>query len=372
MADLFPLKIMTGKRFCNRTEEKHFLKNCIEQKRPVVLISPRRYGKTSLTTKVVEELHYPFCSIDFLTAYDDISICLSINKGIAELIAKIMPINMKTVKLIEQCFRGIRAAIRYKALELEYSAPMEKSDPVRQVLETLKGLENLAAKLKKTVVIFIDEFQNILEVPKGEAIQGSIKSVAQTAQHIGFIFSGSSRHLLSKAFDDPNLPLYMLCEKLHLERIDTAHYFTYIQDAAKITWGKTLPDIIIQRILDLTENHSFYVNYLCSKLWQAKAPPQDEATIDAAWHACLVTEQRRLIAELDQVTVKQRLLLKTIAHSPTLTEPTAAEFLNKLNLSSGTVVPALKKLTNKDMIFVDNKGITRVLDPLLKYMLLNE
>jgi hypothetical protein len=41
-----------------------------------------------------------------------------------------------------------------------------------------------------------------------------------------------------------------------------------------------------------------------------------------------------------------------------------------LNFSSGTALPALRALLNKDMIFVDDEKVTRVLDPLLKYMLM--
>src|SRR5262249_37674363 len=145
MTELFPLRIATGKRFCNREKEKSLLKECILQKRPTVLISPRRYGKSSLAHKVVDELKYPFCSIDLLTAYDDNSICISIIKGVSELISLVMPINMKTIKLIEKCFQGVRAMIRYKVIELEFTSPIEKVDTTRQVLETLKGLENLAA-----------------------------------------------------------------------------------------------------------------------------------------------------------------------------------------------------------------------------------
>lgn len=372
MSELFPLRVVTGKRFCNRESEKIFLKQCISQKSPVVLISPRRYGKTSLANKVVEELGYPFCSIDFLTAYDDDSICLHIIQGISELVSHIMPANLKALQLIEKCFYGVKVAIRYKNIELEYASPINIMDPTRQVLDALKGLDILATKLKKTVVIFMDEFQGLMETPKGQAIQGAIRHVAQASKHVSFLFSGSSRHMLLKVFDDSNLPMYMMCEKLLLERIDSAHYIPYIQTAANIQWKKHLPDSVTQRILYLTENHSFYVNYLCSQLWKNKTPPQDEAIVDEIWHQCFLSEERRLIADLDKLTQTQRLVLKGIAQAVDLHEPTGMQFLTKIKLSSGTVVPVLKALTQKDMIFVDKQGVMRVLDPLLKYMLLNK
>lgn len=368
--ELFPLRVASGQRFCNREKERTLLKELLAQKRPTVLISPRRYGKTSLAYKVTEEMNYPFCVIDFLTVYNDQSICSSIISGISELVSKIMPANMKTVKLLENCFRGVRVSIFSKLIELEFVSPIEKIDPVRQVLEALRGLDVLASKLNKTVVVFIDEFQRVLETEKGGAIQGSIRSVAQITKNIAFLFSGSSRHMLLKVFDDPNQPLYMMCEKIFLGRIAADKYVPYIQEAAMIRWSKELNVTEITRITELSENHPFYVNFLCSKLWQKDGPPTNINDVDVGWQECLISEERRLVEELDKLTISQRLILKGIAHEADLQAPTAAYFLNKVKISSGTVSPILKALEKKDMIYVDQNGATKVLDPLLKYLLI--
>jgi AAA+ ATPase superfamily predicted ATPase len=364
------LRLATGSRFCNRQEERALLKECLEQQRPIVLISPRRYGKSSLAHKTVEEIGFPFCAIDFMTAYDDNAICQSIVQGVSELVSAIMPANMKTLEILEKCFQGMKAVLRYKFIELEFTHSVEKTDPVRQVLETLRGLEALAVKLDKTVVIFMDEFQRVVETPKGDAIQGAVRNVAQSTKKIAFIFSGSSRHMLNKVFDEPNAPLYMICEKLQVKRIGSEHYDAYIQDAAKIKWKSKLDKNIIDRILTLTENHPFYVNYLCGKLWRQSEVPTTEEEVNVTWKDCLLNEERRLVLELDALTFNQRLLMKAIAKTPGLKEPTGAAFLAPLGLSSGTAVPALKTLLNKDLLFVDDEQVTRVLDPLLKYMLM--
>lgn len=368
--ELFPLRIASGKRFCDREQERKLLKELIKQKRPTGLISPRRYGKTSLVYQVTEELKYPFCVIDFLTAYDDYSICQSIIDSVSELLAKIMPPNLKTAKFLEKCFRGVKVSILAQLIELEFTAAPEKIDPVKQVLGVLRGLETLAGKLNKIVVVFIDEFQRILETTRGAAIQGAIRSVAQTAKNIAFLFSGSSRHMLTQAFDDPNQPLYMMCEKIFLGRIAAHDYIPYIQTAAKIRWSKELQLPIIERILELSETHPFYVNFLCSKLWRVENLPLNSDEVDAGWQECLISESRRLVEELDKLTINQRLLLKEIAHTPNLKEPTATSFLTKMKMGSGTLIPTLKSLMKKDMVYVDQDGVNRVLDPLLKYLLI--
>lgn len=369
--ELFPLRVVCGERFCNREKERKLLKELIKQKRPTTLISPRRYGKTSLACKVTEEIKLPFCMIDFLTAYDDNSICNCIIDAISKLVSEIMPINMKTLKLLEKCFHDVKISILAKFITLEFAMPLEKADPVRQVLEVLRGLETLSGKINKTVVVFIDEFQRVLETEKGFAIQGAIRSVAQIAKNIAFLFSGSSRHMLLKAFDDSNQPLYMMCEKIFLGRIKEHDYIPYIQKAAIIKWREELHLELVQRIIGLTEEHPFYVNLLCSKLWQKNKQPISISDVDLGWHECLLCEERRLIGELDKLTLAQRLVLKEIALTSDLKMPTAANFLSKTNMSSGTVTPILKSLGKKDMIYVDENGVTKVLDPLMKYLLVS-
>lgn len=369
MSQLFPLRIAKGDRFCNRSAERALLSSYLEDKQPTALISPRRYGKTSLANKVIEECNYPYCSVDLLTTYDDDDISQNIITGVSELVSQILPINLKAVQTIEKCFTGARVAIRAKYLDIEFNLSGDKNTPPNKVLEALSGLERLATKLNKDVVIFIDEYQRLMETSQGEAIQAAIRNVAQKTDRIAFIFSGSSRHMLLKIFDDSSMPTYMMCEKMFLDRINKEHYIPYMQTAAKKQWKTTLPDIILEKILELTELHPFYVNFLCSRLWRNPKPPASKKSVETAWHDCLMNEERRITEELEKFTINQRVIIKKIANTPNLTEPTSTHFLAELRMSSGTVTPALKALRRKDMIYLDANNTVKVLDPLIKYYL---
>lgn len=65
--DFFPLSIAEGQAFCNRVEEISQLKYCIEHLRPVLLVSPRRYGKTSLALHAISQLQLPYVQFDFFS-----------------------------------------------------------------------------------------------------------------------------------------------------------------------------------------------------------------------------------------------------------------------------------------------------------------
>src|SRR6185312_1965995 len=136
-----------------------------------------------------------------------------------------------------------------------------------------EGLEKLAAKNKKQVIVFFDEFQDILKVDDTQKLQAAIRAVAQHSHYVTYIFSGSSRMMLKKIFDDKNQPLYMLCNKILLERIKPEHFIQHIQKAAKNRWKHKLNEEIINIILSFTEAHPYYVNMLCQKLWDLKEGP---------------------------------------------------------------------------------------------------
>jgi AAA+ ATPase superfamily predicted ATPase len=91
MIDFFPLTIATGKAFCNRKLELASFQENILKSKPTLLISPRRYGKTSLVLNAINQSKVPFAHIDFLSAINEEDIEKKILKGVGEVILKIEP-----------------------------------------------------------------------------------------------------------------------------------------------------------------------------------------------------------------------------------------------------------------------------------------
>ena len=60
--NIFPQGLALGDNFCNRFNERKYLQNNIQSIRPTLIMSPRRYGKTSLVLYVLNELKFPVLS----------------------------------------------------------------------------------------------------------------------------------------------------------------------------------------------------------------------------------------------------------------------------------------------------------------------
>lgn len=375
--DYFPLKLAKGDQFCNRVAERKELKRNIELARHTVLVSPRRYGKSSLANKVASELKMPFETVDLFLAHDDKAIIKRILTGIGKIITTMIPVTQKALTVVQKYFNAFKVSFHAGGFGLELSHTAGAIDPADQILDALKSLAALAEEKKKKILFFIDEFQDITSAVASKSIQGALRHVAQDTSWVVFIFSGSSRNLLLELFDDKNNPLYMLCDKILLDRISSADYYPHIQKAAQNKWGKIISEETINRILTLTELHPFYVNLLCNELWKGnKAPNMND--VATAWLTCCETEERRFAAELEKLTSNQQDILRLLAANP-VQEPTSQDFLHLTKLSLSSMRLGIKALLKKDMIYIVKKedpqlpgikkGQYRVLDPLLAFAL---
>lgn len=377
MTDYFPAKLAHGPRFCNRHAERTLLKQYIHDGRHTVLVSPRRYGKSSLVHQVVSELSFPCASIDLFLAHDDKATVKRLLKGVSDAVSQILPPNSKFLDTVQGLFRQFRVSISARCFNIEASFDAIAFDATDQLFNALQALDDLAKRKKKHVIFFIDEFQDITSAESAKSLQGAIRHIAQKTSNLVFIFSGSNRHLLLELFDDKSMPIYMLCDKLHLQRMASADYLPHIQKAAKSKWKKSISLEAFYTIMALSELHPFYVNMLCHELWLADKPPTPHQ-VQKAWHACYEKEHRRLVAEIEKLSSKQQILLQTLAIFPTK-EPTGQQFILRTGCAVSSIRQSLKVLLEKDMLYVAESedkhvphirlGHIHVLDPLLAYAL---
>jgi AAA+ ATPase superfamily predicted ATPase len=377
MNDYFPAKLALGEQFCNRAHEKHYLQENIRRARHTVLIAPRRYGKSSLALQTVCEIKLPLASVDLFLAHDDNAVTKRILSGVSQAVSHLMPIEKKILTQLQSLFSKFRVSLSAHGFNIDAAMETGGFDPVDQIFTSLQSLANLARKQRKKLVFFIDEFQDIQESNNAKAIQGAIRHVAQESDHIVFIFSGSNRRLLLELFDDKSKPLYMLCDRLHLERMSSSDYHPHLQRLAHKKWKESLSPLVFEKIMSLTELHPYYVNLLCNEVWKNKRLPQID-DIYTSWQTCYELQEDRLISDLEKLTAKQQDVLKALALQPAIA-PTGQQFVALTRMPISSVSQTLKSLLDKDMIYKVKKidplvpslavGQIRVLDPLLAYAL---
>ena len=367
----FSIKVATGDVFCNREDETKEVIRCIENNEHLVIVAPRRYGKTSLILKSIGLTNQAFALTDLFCSVYQEEVIRKIAKSVTTITRQFMSTldkhKQSVMKFVEGVFRS--SIIQFSAGGLVISADFSiKTSPVSHIEDLLQGLEMLAEKAGKQAVMFIDEFQDILKIDGSDRIQAAIRSVAQHSKKITYIFSGSSRTMLEKIFNDSNKPLYMMCQKICLGRIKAHKLSKHIQTAWSMSNKGPVGDQAISKILTLTECHTYYVNALCSRLLQRDETP-DEATVESVWDCVLADERDKIVAELQNLSSNQRKILTAVALMGEVNAPNSQEFLNDVQLPLSSAQRAIESLISNDYLFQEDPDGLKLIDPLMKLFL---
>lgn len=367
--DYFPLGLAQGAAFCNRQAEMQRLLTNISHAKPTLIMSPRRYGKTSLALNTIAKSKLPFAHIDFFSEISPADIENSIMKGMGIAISKIIPAPKRALKAAQEFFAEmkVKLAIQGTGATIEFERQSREPQNLKAVLAKF---DSLVKKHNKKVVLFMDEFQRLNQIQGDISIEGTIRHIAQQSKNIIFIFSGSNRHLLKQMFEDRSRPFYKLCDRIILDRISAEHYKLYIQHAGKQHWRQAVVEEVIELILSLTELHPYYVNSVCSRLWLNKKPPTVHE-VNAYWDRLAIEDRSQIAAELDLLSNNQRKLLISLARHGNTSVPLSKEFSRLANLSTSSVAQALAVLEEKDYIYQDANGYYNLIDPLMKKVIGN-
>lgn len=360
----FPLGIAEGDYFCNRVRETKQLVKNICNCRHTVLISPRRYGKTSLAYRAINESKLANARVDLFMTTSASDIEKAILAGVNSLLTQISNNAEALLGLIKDFLQSLKPSFEASSsglkIKLEVSGKGEFSSNICEALQVLDGV---LRKKKMRAVLLIDEFQEVQRVAADKGLEGAIRHVAQETKNLSLIFSGSHRHLLSSMFNDRSKPLYRLCDEIQLQRIERQEYFMFMQKFAQKKWGESVAEAVINKIIEHSECHSYYLNVLCEQVFNLRRIPKEE-DIDKAWANIILAKKADLLAETKGLSIACKKLLVAIAHGLNY-ELSGKKFLAKAELAGTTVVRGLEYLEEND--FIEKRAQHYyLLDPLLK------
>lgn len=360
--DFFPPGLASGKAFCNRVKEREVLKVAILRGEHIVLVSPRRYGKTSLVTQVIHENELPFSSMDFLPATNSQYVKNVILTGISEVLSQILPKKKAAAEKLLSFLKGFNFKLSGSwhgfglGVELASTHPLHES-----ITNALMGLDNVAQEVGKKVVLLMDEFQQVSSISESHTVEASIRHAVERSKQVTYVFSGSDRHTLEQMFNDKNRPLYHLCKLMRIERIHSEDFAKFIEEASVVKWGQPLSSDVIGKILGLTECHTFYVNYLCRQLWGYETMPTEE-TVEKEWEAYVTNQLPWITDDIANLSANQRAVLFALVSNPTK-ELFKQQFLDRVGLQISSIKRAAETLQKSNMIYKDPEGVYCVLDP---------
>lgn len=368
----FPTGIVTGEAFCNRENERELLARRFEQNAHVVLISPRRYGKSSLIAQFTLDQQIPFVSVDLLPATSSRYVRNAMVDGVTQLMNQLIPGAKLSKQKLMQFFAKMNPVIELSAFGQRLKLNPEEKTHEETIMKLLLSLDEAAGALKKKIIFVVDEFQQIAVLDEAHSLEASIRHAVERSQNVFYIFSGSNRTLLEEMFKNKNRPLYHLCDEMKIGRISEKYYEPFIIKAAKKRWPKEkLPEVSIKTILTLTARHPYYLNRLCRMLWDEAVPP-DTDKIVFLWNQYVESQKVDWVSDmLSQLTPNQRAVLAALAKEPTK-ELLNKEFLGSLRMAASSVQRTVGSLLKNDLIYKNQEdGLYHVLNPVVLSVLAN-
>ena len=334
--------------FCNREEETTRMLNAVKNGRHLTLFSPRRMGKTGL----IRHLFYKAeRKKDFITVYLDIMATTSL-KEFSEIFGKsvlsAIGRNEAVMKKILKRLSALRLKLTIDHLTGEPSLSFDVNSN-REAEHSLETIFRYLAEQPHRIAIAIDEFQQITTYPE-KHLEAILRTHLQSVNNVSIIFSGSRKHILNDIFSSPDRPFYNITEMMEISTIMPGTYKTFIK--AKFKEGSvSISDSALDRIIEITGLHTFYVQYFCNRLYsEYNIIESDQVDLMLL---TIVKENEPVYANyLNLLTSTQFRVLKAIALNSGIDNPTSKEFLSKYDLgAASSVSQAVKSLSDKEFIF---------------------
>jgi hypothetical protein len=261
-------EVVTGTDFADRETELETIIRELKAGQTIFLISPRRYGKTSLIVNALDKLQEE----GFYTAYIDL-FKVSSFKGLLELYAEKVSRAAETKiggfnRLVRDFFPNIRPKIVITSdgspsLEIDYDVKEKRASKLFD--EVYEAPQRIATKRNRNFIVVFDEFQEIATL-NGEMIEKGMRACFQHHDRVGYLFAGSRRHIILEMVSDKRRAFYNMGKIMPLSKIPRDDFKAFIE--AKFTkTGFSLEKDVLDEILDVTENYPYNVQFLCHELW---------------------------------------------------------------------------------------------------------
>ncbi len=331
----------------------------------VILMSPRRLGKTSLVKHVCNKLD----DKDIITVYLDIFGCKSEYDFYNKLATEVLK---QTASKHELWFEEAKEFLYRLTPKISFS-PEPNSDfsislgitpKTHTPEEVLQMAETIAIKRKKRIVICIDEFQQIGEMSNSKQIQARLRTVWQHQKHVSYCLFGSKHHLMSTIFLHRSMPFFQFGDTISLNKIATEDWVEYI--VSHFADGKrTISHALAEEICKFTENYSAYVQQLAWLVFTLKEEGEtvNEDDVRQAENDLLATNNILFMQMIEPLSEFQLNFLRAIA-SGIKKDFGLSEVREEYNLGSYSNITRLKTaLLERDLIEKQNTELV-ITDPI--------
>jgi AAA+ ATPase superfamily predicted ATPase len=246
--------VATGEHFTDRDVETRELVRDLRSGQSVLIISPRRYGKTSLITAVTETVRKQHILVAYIDLLRTTTKERFANQLAAALYAGLTPTVERAVHRAGELFQTLPLRPKITLNQdgtpsFEFAAAPGTTDIDQTIDRLLELPQQVAHHRKRQAVLVMDEFQEIVALDSELPVR--MRATFQVQPDVAHVYLSSCQHLLRQVFTDANAPLYNSAKVLPLGPIPRDAFSRFIAERFAST-AVSITGEAIHHVLDIT------------------------------------------------------------------------------------------------------------------------
>lgn len=358
--------------FTDREEEALRLIRNFKSLINTTIISPRRWGKTSLVENtankiMAENSKIKVCLLDIFNVRSEAEFYEHFAREILK----------ATASKWEEMAANAREFLSQLVPQITFSPDSRAEISFGVNWETLQknpdDIINLAEKIaiskKISVIVCIDEFQSVGDFSESLAFQRKLRSHWQHHHHVAYCLYGSKRHMLLDIFSNVAMPFYKFGDIMFLQKISNDIWGEFIKKRFEDT-DKKISLEQAKYLAQLVDNHPYYVQQLAQQAWLRTKTSCSKAIVDDSLQGIKNQLSLLFVGLIEEITATQINFLKAVLNGETIF--TSQEVLKNYRLgTSGNLKKIKTALLSKEIIDIQGKKI-EILDPVFKLWLVED
>ena len=246
--------IVEGEFFTDRQIELRQIMQAMDSENHLILISPRRFGKTSLITKAVKQLARPYIIVNLQQVVSTQDLATKLLKEAFKIYKwERIKHHMKHFRIVPT----ISANPVTDGIDLSFQPRVDTRILLEDVLLLLEHVSTPEHRL----IVVLDEFQEIATIERG--LDRQLRAIMQAQQGLNYIFLGSQESIMMEIFEQKKSPFYHFGKLMRLAKIPYADFYDYLTNRLPLE-----DDNIAKDILTITDCHPYYTQQLASQVWE--------------------------------------------------------------------------------------------------------
>jgi AAA+ ATPase superfamily predicted ATPase len=350
--------VVSDEYFTNRQVEYEKISQIIESSNHIIMIAPRRFGKTSLVNKVVSNTNRPVLWID-------LQLITTIGDFAAQLLKQVFKkYPFEKIKFMVSHFRIIPTLSVNPVTNNVEVGFQPHIDSFVHLEDALNLIEKLGEEKTRPIVVF-DEFQELLSLEK--SLDKRLRSIIQFHKNVNYVFLGSAETMMKQIFENKKSPFYHFGQLVTLDKISYNDLYIFLQNRFSAITEKSSE--LAEKILGFTHCHPYYTQQLAFHIWLSlEQAGYSESIVNKTIEDIILLHDNdfeRLWNNFNN-TDKNVLIELAFEQSNLLSAPV----LYKNTTASSTIFSALKRLTEKGVLIKTEKH--EIDDPFFRNWIVNK